>query len=344
MTSKPRINSQKLIRFYLSLSIILIFCSTYSSLAQGFTPSDSNGPFEIKQIDEYIIKDLGRNREIPVRIYYPQGKGPFPVLLYSHGLGGSYKTKTYLANFLTSHGFVCIHLTHYGSDSSLIDLSQPMAEIIKTLRKSITMKTIMDRPKDVSKVLDSLTQLETAYPELKGKMDKSKIGVHGHSFGAFTTLVIAGAFQQKTEKTPGGSLTDPRPRAFIAMSPQGTRPGVDPKEVYSSITRPFMSMTGTDDTDPIQPDRTAESRTIPYHNMPPGDKYLAWIVGGHHSTFGDPRPTQAKQPDPMHHKYIKILHLAFWNAYLKDSAEAKSFLQDKKIEKLSNNIVEFSYR
>lgn len=343
MNPKLIVNSQRSIISYISFLILLIFCCSYSSFAQGFTPSDDNGPFEVKQINEYIIKDNDRNREIPVRIYYPQGKGPFPVLIYSHGLGGSYKTKIYLANFLTSHGFVCIHLTHYGSDSSLIDISKPREEVIKTLRNSINMKSIMDRPKDVIKVLDSLTDLEMAFPELKGKMDKNTIGVHGHSFGAFTTLLIAGAFQQKS-MVLGRPVLDPRPKAFIAMSPQGTRPGVDPKEVYSGMTRPFMSMTGSEDTDPIQVGRTAESRTIPYHNMPPGDKYLVWIIGAHHYTFGDSRPTLSRQPDPLHHKYIKILHRAFWNAYLKNSTEAKSFLIDKKIEILSNNQVEFSYR
>jgi predicted dienelactone hydrolase len=343
MDSKLKVNRQRSIITYISFSILLFFCCAYSSFAQGFTPSDENGPFQVKQINEYIIKDNDRNRDIPVRIYYPQGKGPFPVLIYSHGLGGSYKTKIYLANFLTSHGFICIHLTHYGSDSSLIDLTKPREEIIKALKKAVTMKTMLDRPKDVSKVLDSLEELETVYAELKGKMDKNNIGLHGHSFGAFTTLLTAGAFQQKA-KSLGGPFLDPRPKAFIAMSPQGTRPGVDPKEVYSGITRPFMSMTGSEDNDPIQVGRTPESRTIPYHNMPPGDKYLVWIIGGHHSTFGDPRPTQTKKPDPMHHKYIKILHLAFWNAYLKDSKEAKAFLMDKKIQTLSNNQVEFSYR
>ena len=321
MNPKLKVNSQRSIISYISFSILLFFCCAYSSFAQGFTPSDDNGPFEVKQIDGYTIKDTDRNREIPIRIYYPEGKGPFPVLIYSHGTGGSYKTQTYLANFLTSHGFVCIHLTHYGSDSSLIDFSQSREEIIKVLRKAVTMKTMLDRPKDVSKVLDSLEQLEMAYPELKGKMDKDNIGLYGHSFGAFTTLLVAGAFQQQA-KSPGGPFIDPRPKAFIAMSPQGTRPGVDPKEVYKGITRPFMSMTGSEDTDPIQVGRTAESRTIPFHNMPPGDKYLVWIIGGHHFTFGEPRPWQTEQPDPIHHKYIKILHLAFWNAYLKDSKEA----------------------
>ena len=343
MNPKLKMNRQRSIIFYFLLSILLVFYCTHSCFAQGFKASDENGPFEIRQIEEYIIKDHDREREIPIRIYYPQGQGPFPVLVYSHGLGGSYKTKRYLADFLTSHGFVCIHLTHYGSDSSLIDLSKPMEEIIKTLRKAVTIKSMVDRPKDISKILDSLEQLETVYPELKGKMDKDNIGLHGHSFGALTTLLIAGAFQQEA-KSLGGPFLDPRPKAFIAMSPQGPRPGVDPKEIYSSVTRPFMSMTGNEDTDQIQPNRTAESRTIPYHNMPPGDKYLAWIIGGHHSTFGDPRPTQTEQPDPMHHKYIKILHLAFWNAYLKDSKEAKAFLTDKKIETISNHIVEFSCR
>lgn len=40
---------------------------------------------------EYVWRDEARGREVPVKLYFPAGDagGPFPVIVFSHGLGGS---------------------------------------------------------------------------------------------------------------------------------------------------------------------------------------------------------------------------------------------------------------
>ena len=38
---------------------------------------------------EVVLHDAQRNRDVPVRIFMPNAKAPQPVVLFSHGLGGS---------------------------------------------------------------------------------------------------------------------------------------------------------------------------------------------------------------------------------------------------------------
>ena len=38
---------------------------------------------------QYEWQDAKRNRAVPAKVYYPkEGSGPFPVIVFSHGLGG----------------------------------------------------------------------------------------------------------------------------------------------------------------------------------------------------------------------------------------------------------------
>ena len=65
-------------------------------------------------------KDTTRDRELPVKIYYPQGgAGPLPVIIVSHGLGGSRDGYEYLGRHWASYGYVSVHVQHKGSDTSV---------------------------------------------------------------------------------------------------------------------------------------------------------------------------------------------------------------------------------
>ena len=104
------------------------------------------------------------------------------------------------------------------------------------------------RPLQVAAVIDGLAEIERQVSALAGHLDRERIAVAGHSFGAHTTLLVAGA--KLALPIVGGTATaDPRPRCFIALSPQGTGPGTD-RETWSAITRPVLVMTGSLDVQP----------------------------------------------------------------------------------------------
>ena len=60
--------------------------------------------------------DPARNRTVPVLIRLPPQPGPAPLVLLSHGLGGSRDGLAYLGESLAAAGYVAVHLQHHGSD------------------------------------------------------------------------------------------------------------------------------------------------------------------------------------------------------------------------------------
>src|SRR5882672_6583070 len=72
------------------------------------------------EIARYTWHDAKRDRDVPAKIYFPKsGNGPFPVIIFSHGLGGSREGYEYLGQYWASHGYVSVHLQHAGSDDAI---------------------------------------------------------------------------------------------------------------------------------------------------------------------------------------------------------------------------------
>jgi predicted dienelactone hydrolase len=95
---------------------------------------------------------------------------PYPLIFFSHGLGGGHLDRRAFDVLLASHGYVVVGLNHTED----------------------TLQTAMiNRPLDVRFALDQLAQ--TPPEELAGVMDTDNVGMIGESFGAYTTLLMTGA-------------------------------------------------------------------------------------------------------------------------------------------------------
>src|SRR6185295_15877755 len=82
-------------------------------------PAPAGSSYTVATVS-YDWTDTARNRKVPVKIYYPQkGQGPFPVIIFSHGLGGSREGYEYLGRHWASHGYVSVHVQHQGSDDQV---------------------------------------------------------------------------------------------------------------------------------------------------------------------------------------------------------------------------------
>lgn len=267
-------------------------------------------------------------------VHHPAtGDGPWPVLVFSHGLGGSRTGYGFLGQHWAAHGYVSIHLTHPGSDTSL--LTRPRDQIPPALRTAASDPAILtSRPRQVAAVIDAFADLERQIPALAGHLDPQRIAVAGHSYGAYTTLMVAGA---KID-LPGQAdtvLSDPRPRCFLALSPQGTGPAFD-QQAWDSIARPVLVMTGSLDEQPKMLARAGTTqggawRSEPFTLMAPGDKWLAWIEGARHPTFSGGAGAMLSgeaQPDPQQFAWVQAMTLAFLDAYLRDDGRAKRWLAD----------------
>ena len=97
-----------------------------------------------------------------------------------------------------------------------------------------------------------------------------------------------------------------------------------------------MVITGSNDTS-----RTGKPytwRMEVFENLPPADKYLAFIEDAHHS-FGGVSGARYQGSGPQnadHVYYVKTSTLAFWDAYLKGDEAATAFLNSDKLKTVTN--------
>lgn len=337
--------------------------------------------------------DAQRNKDVDLNIEYPtRGIGPFPVIIFSHGYGSTNSAYESLASYWASFGYIVIRPAHAdaGAVREIVrDIAQerrnenggnrrqrPTREQLEAMQKEREAAEARplaevwqkerepqwrDRVRDISFVIDSLEEIERRFPELRDKIDRKRIGVGGHSYGAFTAMLIAGA-----RTSNGVSGFDPRVRAVIAMSPQGVGgPQNLTAESWRDVKLPLMYMSGTRDTG-AEGETPAWRRTA-FENSPAGDKYYVDIEGARHLSFvgrggrintadlpeRDPAQIPTVIPDDPRNPYggyttiqpgrtndrrdpfrdrnilmtIRYASLTFWDAYLKDDAKAKESLK-----------------
>lgn len=269
---------------------------------------------------DFTVNDENHHREIPIRVFLPLEKSPAPVVLFSHGLGGSREGSAYLGKQWAARGYVCVFLQHPGSDEAVWKNSTGQGWT--ALKGAASLRNFLLRVKDVPAVLDQLAEWNRDAQHALGKrMDLEHIGMSGHSFGAVTTQAISGQVTRT-----GASLADPRIKAAIAFSPSAPHSGADAAKAFGSVKIPWLLMTGTQDTSPIG-DADAASRLAVFPALPTGGKYELVLDGAEHSAFGDRAlPGDGRPRNPNHHLAIRALSTAFWDTYLKGDPAAKTWL------------------
>ncbi|MBN2200313.1 MAG: serine hydrolase [Candidatus Aminicenantes bacterium] len=285
-----------------------------------------NGPYRFSSAD-LVLHDTGRGKDLPVRVSYPETEGPLPVILWSHGATGTKDMYQPLVDHWSSHGYVCIQPSH--SDSRAFGL--------KPANSPELFRDWKSRPQDIAFLLDSLDRIGDRIGPLKNRLDALRAGVGGHSFGAHTAQLVAGA----TTAGPEGreSHTDPRPKAFLLLSPQGIGPasaGLD-EDSWKGIDRPYIVITGTRDIG--RGGQDWQWRLDPFKHAGPGHRYLLVIDDAWHGfggLVGGAGFRGAGPDNPDHRLYVKTAAIAFWDAFLKDEEKALAFLQSDALERLSD--------
>lgn len=281
------------------------------------------------------MEDRSRNRNFPVEFYLPliKQKQTLPLIVISHGLGSDLTTFAYFAQHLASHGFAVAVPEHPGSSANQIE------KLLSGLDSDVTPPAeLIDRPLDIKFLLDELAK------KYGNKIDTNNVGMIGQSFGAYTTLAIAGAelnfatldqdcldsddswnlslliqclALQIPESETEVDLKDPRITSAIAINPLVS--SVFGRKSLNQIDIPVMLVSGS--SDPITP--ALSEQIIPFTWLQTPEKYLVLLKGGtHFSTLNEsagsiPVPAKAIGPDPkIAQGYIKQLGLAFFGNYV----------------------------
>ena len=208
-------------------AIVLAFASMLTALAGPagrYVPAAAYDPLAADAANpathDLVINDAARSRKIPVLVYLPARVTPAPVVLFSHGLGGSRAMSAYLGLHWARRSYVAIFLQHPGSDADLWQ-GKPPRRGLSGLVTAASVQNFLARVQDVDAVLDQLATWQSERGHvLNGRLDLDRIGMSGHSFGAITTQAVSG------ERFASGTITaDPRVKAALPMSPSPPQRG-----------------------------------------------------------------------------------------------------------------------
>jgi predicted dienelactone hydrolase len=302
------------------------------------------GPWPAASQD-LVLRDEKRQKHLEVTVRYPvvaaDVPGRFPLVLFSHGAGGSRAAFSDLTAHWASHGYVIVLPTHADS----IELRRRNGEDLSRLRRDLdsVRRDVkpLDRLADVVFLLDSIGVVEERVAGLRdalgaGRVDRERAGMAGHSAGALTTQMAVGV--KVRGAVPGAmlearSVGDPRIDAAILISGQGTTNRMFTDQSWNELAKPMLVITGSKDVAAIGSE-TPASRREPFDRARPGDKYLVFIEGATHSSYQGKGRALSLDPAQPTDEELKMITgvtsaatLAFLDLYLKGDASARPYLQ-----------------
>jgi len=180
-----------------------------------------------------LALDHGKNRPLPTTVWQPDGDGPYPLILFSHGLTAAPADYTELVTTWARAGFVVAAPAYPHTARGVTDYN-PL--------------DVLNQPADASAVLTQVLS------RLKGTVDPDRIAAAGHSAGAITTLgllsnrddrvraaVVLAGRQIVTTPLTGA----PAPILFVHGKQDRTVAYADGRAAYNAVTWPKAFLTVT---------------------------------------------------------------------------------------------------
>lgn len=275
-------------------------------LPRSGAASSPPGALDVREVD-FDWSDPARGRPVPARLYWPSTpRRLVPLVVFSHGLGGSRRGYRYLGTHWAGRGYASLHVQHVGSDDALWR-GDPLA-LISRLANAAQVQEAVQRALDVSFALDRILDAQSS--QFSAAIDPSRIVAAGHSYGANTVLVLSGARVVRDGQTI--EARDPRIRAGIAISAPAFYGERDLSSVLGGIVVPTLHVTATGDVIGLPGYRSdAADRYAIFEAVGSTDKLLTVFEGGSHSMFTDRPLTGGAQLNPRVKAATADLGLAF---------------------------------
>jgi predicted dienelactone hydrolase len=272
---------------------------------------------EAVTVQNFDWQDDSRNRAVPVRLYLPaapvleagSAAKPVPLIVFSHGLGGSRNGYQYLGRYWASQGFASLHVQHVGSDNA-VWRGNPFA-LTYRLSEAAKDTEAIARARDVSFAITELL----AMPAFANRLDANRIVAAGHSYGANTTMLLAGAAVPNRGGNGKGdtiNLRDPRIKAAMLLSAPPFYGFSNMAAILGGITLPTLHITSTAD-DIMVPGYGSgvDDRVNVFNAIGDARKTLVIFTGGSHNIFTDRTNTGGAELNPKIKAATQALSLAF---------------------------------
>ena len=335
------------------------------------------GPIPVQR-QTFQLRDEERDRTIPVDLYWNEwSQGPLVVL--SHGFAADRRFLGYLAEHLSSHGLTVAAIEHPSSNVAWLMGMSLGVEGGDNLSDILPITEFIDRPKDISLLLDELEALGQTHDDYNNPFATDQVTVIGHSLGGYTALALAGAtldldslqsfcadrsvialapadwlqcravdLGELAEATPQNAiaLKDNRVTQVIAMNPVMAR--IFGESGLGKITVPTLITTASEDS--VTP--AVPQQLLPFSDFQNDNRYLLAAIGATHLSMGDPsnlnpaltqnmvlRERSWQETENMR-RWMKGLSLAFVKQHTPEADLYASFLKPAYVQSWSTDRIQ----
>ncbi|MFI6996685.1 alpha/beta hydrolase family protein [Nocardia sp. NPDC050175] len=260
-------------------------------MSESTYPADTFGSATpVLSVSPVVLPTPGRAVDLQMRVSAPVTGSDLPIILLSHGQGHSNHLSSLngyapLVNFWAAHGFVVIQPTHLSSTTLKLDPNTPGAPLYWR-----------SRAEDMHNILDQLDALEDAVPELRGRLDRTKVAVAGHSMGGHTASLLLGARLIDPADGTEVDLTEPRITAGVLLAAPGRGGDAVTEAVaknypflaatdFSEMTTPTLVVAGEKDASAHLTVAGPDWHADPYF-LAPGPKSLLTLFDAEHGLGG----------------------------------------------------------
>ena len=274
----------------------------------------SSAPVTVVSAKPVLIPAPERGEDVQVRVSAPATGHDVPVIVFSHGFGGSMNDYDPLVDYWTARGFAVLQPTHLDSLTLGIAPEDPRTPEIWRFRID-----------DLKRVIDNLDALEAAVPGLAGRLDRDSIVAAGHSWGATTASALLGARVVGPDGKPGEDMSDPRVKAGVLLALAGH--GEEDLTPFAAEHFSFMSPDFTQMTPPAllvagDQDQSLLSTRGPDwwtdgYVQSPGAKSLLTLSGAEHSLGGITGYTVTVTTDESPERVALLARVS--TAYMRDA-------------------------
>jgi predicted dienelactone hydrolase len=162
----------------------------------------------------------------------PVAEGQFPLVVISHGNGGSHLVYRAISTHLARNGYVVAMLEHAGNNRNNNELEG-------------THENLVNRPRHVRLTMDAVS----SDPQFRACVQPDNIAIIGHSIGGYTALAVAGGTPWSEARQRVDVVADPRVRALVLLAPATV--WYLPEDSLSNVTVPILMLIA--EHDPFTP-------------------------------------------------------------------------------------------